>query len=126
MWLARQPSGYRPQPYGQLARALRDHDPDVGAIDAMMIADENARWHESGLGWGERECGAACWTPRSATAIGRMRGAVVDLILRRIGRDDVRMGLSGDARSAHPPTSRPTTALSKVGTCRAITHRSTP
>jgi hypothetical protein len=52
-WLARQPSGYRPQPYGQLARVLRDHDSDVGAID-VMIADENARWHESGLGWGER------------------------------------------------------------------------
>ena len=52
-WLARQPSGYRPQPYGQLARVLRDHDSDVGAID-VMIADENARWHGSGLGWGER------------------------------------------------------------------------
>jgi hypothetical protein len=52
-WLARQPSGYRPQPYGQLARVLRDHDSDVGAVD-VMIADENARWRESGLGWGER------------------------------------------------------------------------
>ena len=52
-WLARQPSGYRPQPYGQLARVLRDRDSNVAAVD-VMIADENARWRESGLGWGER------------------------------------------------------------------------
>jgi hypothetical protein len=52
-WLERQPSGYRPQPYGQLARVVRDRDSNVAAVD-VMIADENARWHESGLGWGER------------------------------------------------------------------------
>jgi hypothetical protein len=32
---------------------LRDRDSNVAAVD-VMIADENARWRESGLGWGER------------------------------------------------------------------------
>ncbi len=51
-WLARQPSGYWPQTYAQLARVLRDRDSN-GAVD-VMIADQNAHRRESGLGWGER------------------------------------------------------------------------
>jgi hypothetical protein len=50
-WLARQPSGYRPQPYGQLAKVMRERGSDVGAVDVMM-AKEDAR--RSGLGWGAR------------------------------------------------------------------------
>jgi hypothetical protein len=52
-WLARQPSGYRPQPYGQLSKVLRERGADVGAVDVMM-AKEDARRNQGGLGWGER------------------------------------------------------------------------
>jgi hypothetical protein len=52
-WLARQPSGYRPQPYGQLAKVMRERGSDVGAVDVMM-AKEDARRDQGGLGWGER------------------------------------------------------------------------
>jgi len=52
-WLARQPSGYRPQPYGQLSKVLRERGSDVGAVDVLM-AREDARRNQGGLGWGER------------------------------------------------------------------------
>jgi hypothetical protein len=52
-WLARQPPGYRPQPYGQLAKVMRARGSDVGAVDVMM-AKEDARRGQGGLGWGER------------------------------------------------------------------------
>jgi len=52
-WLARQPPGYRPQPYGQLAKVMRERGSDVGAVDVMM-AKENARRDQGGLGWSER------------------------------------------------------------------------
>lgn len=52
-WLALQPPGYRPQPYGQLARVLRARGSDIGAID-VLIAKEDARRRRNGLGWGER------------------------------------------------------------------------
>jgi hypothetical protein len=52
-WLALQPSGYRPQPYGQLAKVLRARGADAGAID-VMIAKEDARRDQGGLGWSER------------------------------------------------------------------------
>lgn len=52
-WLARQPSGYRPQPYGQLAKVLRARGADAGAVDVMM-AREDARRNRGGLGWDDR------------------------------------------------------------------------
>ena len=52
-WLARQPSGYRPQPYGQLAKVMRERGSDIGAVDVMM-AKEDARRERGGLGWGGR------------------------------------------------------------------------
>ncbi|HVA83728.1 MAG TPA: hypothetical protein VNF28_02405 [Candidatus Binataceae bacterium] len=52
-WLARQPSGYRPQPYGQLAKVMRERGSDIGAVDVMM-AKEDARRDQSGLGWSAR------------------------------------------------------------------------
>ena len=52
-WLAHQPSGYRPQPYGQLAKVMRERGSDVGAVDVMM-AKEDARRDQGGVGWGER------------------------------------------------------------------------
>ena len=52
-WLARQPPSYRSQPYGQLARVLRERGSDVGAVD-VMIANGDARRRQGGLGWGER------------------------------------------------------------------------
>jgi len=52
-WLARQPTGYRPQPYGQLAKVMRERGSDVGAVDVMM-AKEDARRDLGGLGWSER------------------------------------------------------------------------
>ncbi len=52
-WLGHQPPGYRPQPYGQLAKVMRERGSDVGAVDVMM-AREDARSEHGGLGWGER------------------------------------------------------------------------
>jgi hypothetical protein len=52
-WLARQPFGYRPQPYGQLAKVMRERGSDVGAVDVLM-AKEDARRNQGGLGWGAR------------------------------------------------------------------------
>jgi hypothetical protein len=52
-WIARQPSGFRPQPYGQLAKVMRERGSDIGAID-VMIAKEQARRRVGGLGLGER------------------------------------------------------------------------
>ena len=52
-WIARQPGGFRPQPYGQLARVMRERGSDIGAVD-VMIAKEQARRHVGGLGLGER------------------------------------------------------------------------
>jgi hypothetical protein len=52
-WLARQPPGYQPQPYGQLAKVMRERGSDVGAVEVLM-AKEDARRDQGGLGWGER------------------------------------------------------------------------
>ncbi len=52
-WLALQPPGYRPQPYGQLGKVMRERGSDVGAVD-VIIAQEDARRHQGGLGWGAR------------------------------------------------------------------------
>ena len=52
-WLARQPPGFRPQPYGQLSKVLRERGSDIGAVDVNM-AKEDARRNQGGLGWGER------------------------------------------------------------------------
>ncbi len=56
-WLARQPPGYRPQPYGQLARVMRERGSDIGAV-RVLIAKEDARRRQRGLGLGERLWGA--------------------------------------------------------------------
>ena len=100
-WLARQPPGYRSQPYGQLARVLRERGSDVGAMD-VMIANGDARRRQGGLGWGER-----------------MRQGLLDVTIgygyrpmRALwwifffvagGRDAVRMGLSGACDHADRP-----------------------
>jgi hypothetical protein len=52
-WLALQPPGYRPQPYGQLARVLRERGSDIGAV-SVLIAKEDARRRQRELGVGER------------------------------------------------------------------------
>ena len=52
-WLARQSPGYRPQPYGQLAKVMRERGSEIGAVDVLM-AKEDARRERGGLGWGER------------------------------------------------------------------------
>jgi hypothetical protein len=52
-WIARQPAGFRPQPYGQLARVMRERGSDIGAVD-VMIAKEQERRRVGGLGLGER------------------------------------------------------------------------
>jgi hypothetical protein len=52
-WIARQPSGYRPQPYGQLAKVMRERGADIGAVEVMM-AKEDARRNQGGLGWAAR------------------------------------------------------------------------
>lgn len=52
-WLARQPRGYRPQPYRQLAKVLLERGSDQGAVDVMM-AKEDARRKHGGLRWSER------------------------------------------------------------------------
>ncbi len=52
-WLRLQPSGFRPQPYGHLAKVMREHGADVGAVDVMM-AKEDARRNQGALGWGAR------------------------------------------------------------------------
>ncbi|HLK85600.1 MAG TPA: hypothetical protein VKT27_03765 [Candidatus Binataceae bacterium] len=52
-WLRLQPPGYRPQPYGQLAKVMRGRGSDVGAVDVMM-AREDARREHGGLAWSER------------------------------------------------------------------------
>lgn len=56
-WLARQPPGYRPQPYSQLARVMRERGSDIGAV-RVLIAKEDARRRQRGLGLGERLWGA--------------------------------------------------------------------
>ncbi len=52
-WIGRQAPGYRPQPYSQLARVLRDRGSDIGAVD-VMIAKNNDRRRNAGLSIGER------------------------------------------------------------------------
>ena len=52
-WLARQPPGYRPQPYGQLAKVLRDGGHEIGSTD-VLIAKEEVLRRDAGLGCLER------------------------------------------------------------------------
>jgi hypothetical protein len=52
-WLERQPPGYRPQPYRQLAKVLRDSGREAGATD-VLIAKEEVLRREGGLGRLER------------------------------------------------------------------------
>jgi len=52
-WLGRQPAGYRPQPYRQLAKVLHDGGRETGATD-VLIAKEELRRREGGLGRLER------------------------------------------------------------------------
>jgi hypothetical protein len=52
-WLELQPPGYRPQPYRQLAKVLRDSGRETGATD-VLIAKEEVRRREAGLGRMER------------------------------------------------------------------------
>lgn len=44
-WLARQPPGYRPQPYRQLAKVLRDEGREGGAVDVMIAKQDEQRRH---------------------------------------------------------------------------------
>ncbi len=52
-WLARQPDGFFPQPFQQLAKVLREHGDDAGARK-VLIAMEDARLEHGGLGWTQR------------------------------------------------------------------------
>ncbi len=52
-WLERQPPGYRPQPYRQLAKVLRDGGRETGATDVLIAKEEVVR-HDAGLGRMER------------------------------------------------------------------------
>ena len=49
-WLARQPTGYRLQPYAQLAKVFSDQGENEYAI-SVEIAQRVAQRHEGGLGW---------------------------------------------------------------------------
>jgi hypothetical protein len=50
-WLARQPSRlFRPQPYEQLAKVLRESGHEADAT-RVLIAKERVRWRHRGLGW---------------------------------------------------------------------------
>jgi len=52
-WLERQPPGYRPQPYRQLAKVLRDSGRESGATE-VLIAKERALRRDARLGRTER------------------------------------------------------------------------
>jgi hypothetical protein len=52
-WLARQPDGFVPQPYRQLAKVLREAGDDAGARD-VLIAMENARLRHGTLSFTQR------------------------------------------------------------------------
>ncbi|MGD0074887.1 MAG: hypothetical protein ABSD31_11180 [Candidatus Binataceae bacterium] len=52
-WLNRQPAGYRPQPYRQLAKVLADEGREGGAVD-VLIAKQDAQRHAGGLSRAER------------------------------------------------------------------------
>jgi hypothetical protein len=52
-WLSLQPAGYHPQPYRQLATALREHGEDSDATD-VLIAKEAAKRRYGGLSRVER------------------------------------------------------------------------
>ncbi len=80
-WLARQPDGFVPQPYRQLAKVLRERGDDAGARK-VLIAMENARLRFGGLSAIQR---AASWVLWATVGYGytplRALGWIVGFVL---------------------------------------------
>ncbi len=80
-WLARQPDGFVPQPYRQLAKVLRERGDDAGARK-VLIAMENARLRFGGLSAIQR---AASWILWATVGYGytplRALGWIVGFVL---------------------------------------------
>ena len=59
-WIARQPDGFTPQPYRQLAKVLREAGDDSGARK-VLIAMEDARLQQGNLSFGQRWVRRLLW-----------------------------------------------------------------